>query len=169
MNKIKDILYDTNDILIALLILCIAAFVIYTRVDSIMNYPEMAMANSNTGGQILTTLPDEEGDQPASVSAGAVVSSGEAISEEGNASGGAISEEGNAADDYPYSVFIGYGQSMDKVAQNLVDMGFFKTKDDFFTALEERNAETKVQAGNFVIPRNATVDELIEIITKPGL
>ena len=38
MDKFKDFLYNKNDIIIALLILMLAAAIIYNRVDAIMNY-----------------------------------------------------------------------------------------------------------------------------------
>ncbi len=38
MEKFKDFLYNKNDIIIALLILALAACVIYNRVMAIMNY-----------------------------------------------------------------------------------------------------------------------------------
>lgn len=40
MRKLKDFFYDKNDILIVLLILAAAAFIIYTRIGAIMDYPE---------------------------------------------------------------------------------------------------------------------------------
>lgn len=40
MKKLKDFFYDKNDIIIVLLIVAAAAFIIYTRIDAIMGYPE---------------------------------------------------------------------------------------------------------------------------------
>ncbi len=42
MEEFKDFLYNKNDIIIALLILIIAAGVIYFRVKAIMAYPTQA-------------------------------------------------------------------------------------------------------------------------------
>lgn len=39
MKKFKDFLYDNNDILIAILILIIAALIIFWRMHSILDYP----------------------------------------------------------------------------------------------------------------------------------
>ncbi len=39
MKKLKDIFYDLNDILVALVIVAVAAFAIVTNIDSILNYP----------------------------------------------------------------------------------------------------------------------------------
>ena len=40
MRKVKDFFYDKNDIIIVLIILAVAAFIIYTRIGAIMDYPE---------------------------------------------------------------------------------------------------------------------------------
>ena len=40
MKKLKDFFYDKNDIFVVLIIVAIAAFVIYTSINSIMCYPE---------------------------------------------------------------------------------------------------------------------------------
>lgn len=39
MKKIKDFFYDKSDIIIVLLIVAAAAFLIYNRIDAIMDYP----------------------------------------------------------------------------------------------------------------------------------
>ena len=39
MRKIKDFFYSTSDILIVLIIVAAAAFLIYNRIDAIMDYP----------------------------------------------------------------------------------------------------------------------------------
>lgn len=187
MKKIKDILYDTNDILVALIIICMAAFIIYTRVDSIMGFPARMAEEGSGGSHIRVTEPAEDGQdaqEPDGDTAGAGADgdtasndpdtpvssdeqSGEGQGSDGQAGDGQGSDgqEGSGVS----SLFIGYGQSMDEVAQNLINLGFFSTKDEFYVALEERGASTKVQAGNFIIPSDATTDELIEIITKPGM
>ena len=40
MNRFKDFFYNKNDIIIAIVILIIAAGVIYFRIQAIMNYPD---------------------------------------------------------------------------------------------------------------------------------
>jgi hypothetical protein len=39
MNKLKDFLYNKNDIIVAVIILLTAAAVIYFRIAAIMDYP----------------------------------------------------------------------------------------------------------------------------------
>ena len=40
MKKLKDFFYDKNDIIIVLLIVIVAGFIIYNRIDNVMSYPE---------------------------------------------------------------------------------------------------------------------------------
>ena len=47
MNKIKDIIYNKSDIIIAILILAIAALIIFWRLGIILEYPK----------QLIGTLP----------------------------------------------------------------------------------------------------------------
>ena len=46
MRKLKDFFYDKNDIIIVLIILAVAAFIIYTRIETIMEYPEELAARN---------------------------------------------------------------------------------------------------------------------------
>ena len=52
MNKIKDFIYRQNDIVIVLIILALAALLIYNRVTVIMDYPQQQAAQMEvTSGQ----------------------------------------------------------------------------------------------------------------------
>ena len=48
MNKLKDIFYDKSDILVALLILIVAAGIIFWRLTAIMDYPEKLASENNS-------------------------------------------------------------------------------------------------------------------------
>lgn len=61
MNKIKDIIYDKSDILIALLILAIAALIIFWRLGIILEYPKDIVGGGGDSGNVLTE-PTEESD-----------------------------------------------------------------------------------------------------------
>ena len=159
MNKIKDLLYDTNDILVAVLILCCATFVIFTRIDAIMTYP----------GQMLTTQKAQPADVYASdpgVQVSIVYNDAEDtdtdLPEGDTAEAG--TQAGNAGQP-AYSLHIPPNQSMSEVGRNLVDMGFFERTQDFYDALNSHNAAQRVQVGTFVIPADSTTDDIIRIIT----
>ncbi len=57
MKKLKDFFYDKNDILVVLLIVAVAAFVIYTSINSIMAYPEQ-YANEIAATEATTTVEE---------------------------------------------------------------------------------------------------------------
>lgn len=48
MKSLKDFYYDKNDIIIALLILCIAGLIIMWRIDVIMDYPQTLAKETDT-------------------------------------------------------------------------------------------------------------------------
>lgn len=46
MNRLKDIIYNKNDVLIALVIVLVAGYVIVDRIGVIMDYPSMLTATA---------------------------------------------------------------------------------------------------------------------------
>ena len=67
MRKIKDFFYNASDILIVLIIVAAAAFLIYNRIDAIMDYPakyaeEMEKATTQ---QIVETTEAPEATEPS--------------------------------------------------------------------------------------------------------
>ena len=170
MNKLKNMLYDTNDILVAMLILCCAALVIATRVNAIMTYPERIAFDQRT--RISSTQ-----DSGSSVNVVLVYNDDVATSElpfdedvdGGTLEGAMLPNDGNdATPATPHSAFtlyIEYGESMNQVGRDLVALGLFEDTPDFFSYLNNHNAASKVQSGNFVIPADSTKDDIIRIIT----
>lgn len=66
MKRIKDFIYDHNDILVALLIIAVAAFVIYGRMNEILDYPsKIAVLAGETG-----TAIGDSGTNPGTPSGG---------------------------------------------------------------------------------------------------
>ena len=63
----------------------------------------------------------------------------------------------------PYTLITG------NLAGKFVDVGLFETTEDFFTAVDAANAGTQIKTGNFIIPSDSTPEEVMAIITKPGL
>jgi hypothetical protein len=159
MNKIKDTLYDINDILIAVLILCCAVLIIFSRVNAIMTFPEKtAYEQGSQGGRIQIDVP--EGPEADEVFPGA----------EDGAGDDDVSEEEPAAPadgvkHTAFSLYIAPGESMTEVAGDLVKLGFFEDTQDFINTLLKHNAGTKVQAGEFVLPADSTKDDIVKIIT----
>lgn len=62
MNRIKDFFYNRNDVIVVLLILALAALIIYHRIEIIMDYPQTQGAQAQVQTveeQVDTTETDE--------------------------------------------------------------------------------------------------------------
>ena len=71
MNKIKDFIYDKNDIVIALLILVVAALIIFWRLDIILEYPKTLLSDDDI---VVETPSDDDVTMPGDTSEDPVVS-----------------------------------------------------------------------------------------------
>jgi hypothetical protein len=176
MNKIKDLFYNINDIVIAVIVLCVAIVVILTRVDAIMSYPEtMASSTGPKGGYVYlddleTSSRYNDEDQTEN----------EDEDEEGEDEDTSNVEDFRPSPFAPqpevttppevtapssYTLQIASGESMNTVGNTLVSWGFFESTRDFLNALESQNAGTRVKAGTFTIPANSTAEDIVRIIT----
>ena len=161
MGKVKDILYDISDILTAFCIVVVAGIVIWVSIGHIMEYPSMVAAESqknqeNTNFGLAVPVGDD------TTSEGAVT---------GNAStGSAVGGKGTSGSAVElYSIYINYGESTTVIAQKFVDAGLFDSVQQFNTLVTQMNAASSIKAGNFIIPANATPEEVIKkITTSPG-
>lgn len=152
MGKFKDILYDISDILTALVIVGVAGLVIWFSISNIMEYPSIVSA---------ATEQNKE-----NTNFGLAVPVGDSTTNEGAVTGSAVGNKttsGSAVD--MYSIYINYGESTTTIAQKFVDVGLFESVDQFNTLLAQMNAASKIKSGNFVIPANATPEQVITKIT----
>ncbi len=62
MNKIKDIIYNKSDIIIALLILAIAALIIFWRLGIILEYPKAIVGTGDNTENVLTEPTEDDGE-----------------------------------------------------------------------------------------------------------
>lgn len=189
MNKIKDILYDKNDILIALLIVALAAFVIYDRMGAIMEYPQLLAAEANAAGGGAAAeepvdpagptepggdLPEDGGEPPAEVGTGD--EPGESEGQGAGTEGAGTEGEGGETEDpvqpeppaeqpTEIKIHIAPGSTGADIAQLLVNAGLMESATDFYNAVIAAEADTKLQAGDFTIPTDATPEQVVKIIT----
>ena len=164
MKKLKDIFYDLNDIMIALIIVAIAAFVILANIDSILDYPNAIAAEATVTDE---KTPTNYADNPPITNdlTGAAVGQdddGDQIATDGGISG----QQGNGIGDVDeYAVYINSGETGDQIADKLIGVGLFKDRQQFRDAVTAAGAEGKLKAGNFIIPSNATPAEVVKILT----
>lgn len=161
MGKFKDIIYDVSDILTAICIVGVACIVIWFSINNIMEYPAIVAAaqqENQTNENFGLAVPIGEN---GSTSGSAVVGN--------STSGGGIDGENGGEVDI-YSIYINYGESTSVIAEKFVNVGLFESVEQFNTLLAEMNAASSIKAGNFIIPANATPEEVITtIISTPGL
>lgn len=153
MNKLKDFIYDKSDIVVALLIISIAGFIVFTRIDAILSYPETFAANSKppTASEPAVNIGDKETTTDSGI--------------EGDDEAGIDGED----DIEMLAIYVNYGESLQSVAEKFVSVELFSSTEEFLSVIEDAGVQTQVKTGNFIVPANATAEEIIEIITKPGL
>ncbi len=166
MNKLKDFIYDKSDILVALLILALAGTVIFYRIDTILAYPETFSAEATSIAPVQEPVQYE---YPTMSAVGGDGASGTAVTSGTSVATGAATTGSAAETPELISIYINYGESLRVISEKFVAAGLFESTDAFFSAVDAANAGTTIKAGNFIIPADATPEEVIEIITKPGL
>ena len=160
MEKIKDFIYDKNDILVALLVLIFAALLILWRMDVIMAYPETVFSE---GEAVESPVQEEEpSDEEGSVTGN---EGGEAEGE-GNVQGGdeqtapvsSLWEGGVLTRDVEVDV---YGNSAMAAVQCLVDAGLFDDYNEYKTICDIAGMNhEKVSAGSLVFTAGTTKEEV---------
>ena len=173
MKKLKDIFYDLNDIMVALIIVAVAALTIVTNIDSILNYPASIAAEIQLPEEKVPTSYAENPpvNDPASGDAAdddQGTTTGAGIDDQGATGGGTSGNEGTGTtgEVVNYSIYINYGDTGDKIADLLIGVGLIEDRQQFQSAVAAAGAEGKLQAGNFIIPSDATPAEVISIITR---
>jgi hypothetical protein len=182
MNKIKDFIYDKNDLLIALLIVVAATFVIMSRIDVIMAYPATLAAETEAnGGEVVAEVPnvpsvdlgedeqvseEEQPDDATDDREDPPESPPSDPDNSGNTDTGAGDSPANHPSANYVSINIEYGANGSDIAQLLINAGLISSKQTFYDAVAAVGADTKLQAGSFEIPTNATPEEIIRIITN---
>lgn len=172
MKKIKDIFYDLNDILVALIIVALAAFVILSNINSILNYPTAIAENIKTPDVKTPTHyadnPPVAGDDRNTTGEGIDQNAAGSEGKDKNATGSAVDQKGTDGGKKAenYSVYINSGSTGQQIADILISVGLFKDRQEFYTAVTAAGADGKLKAGNFIIPSNSTPAEVVQIITK---
>jgi hypothetical protein len=183
MKKLKDIIYDYNDIFLAVIIIAIAAGIIFWRVADIMAYPDTASGKGSGGktGSVdfsdvdLNQQPvDDMNTDPDDVTtSGSGIASGGAGSQGGESSTGSGSGTGSGTGSGSGSVSaketkitIPSGSGSSKIAQIVYDAGLCSSAKEFADRCVELKKDTKLQAGTFTIPAGSSIDDIINILTR---
>lgn len=168
MNRLKDIIYDKNDIVIALFIVVIAGLLIYNRIGVIMDYPSVLAAEAEAQISAEETPIDDpsienEGGPATETETGEETVNNEEEPVISDPVAGQTTEQPTVDQ---VSVYIEYGATGSQIAQILIDTGLITSKEQFYDAVAAAGADTKLQAGSFKIPSDATPAKIISIITN---
>jgi cytoskeletal protein RodZ len=139
MNKIKDFFYNKNDIIIVLIIIALAGFIIYTRIQVIMDYPET----------YAESIADQTQEETTEVQA-----SGTDESTETTAESTAVSIEITDAD------------TSSSVATKLYKAGLVSSDTEFEGYISNMGKEDSIKSGTFQIPSGSTQEEILNIIAN---
>lgn len=161
MGKIKDLIYDTSDILVAIVIVFIASIIIAFSIGRIMDYPAIlaelqSQQNQNFG--LAVPLGEDASDSNSE--------------SEKNPSSESTESESTIPDNEFYAVpptvtvVINAGESMPVIAQKMVDYGFFKSTQQFTTTVVNMKAENSIKAGTFVVPSDSSPEQVIKILSQ---
>lgn len=143
MRAIRNFIYNFSDIFVAIIIIALAAFLIWTRIDIIVDSPAKYAAS--------TTTTEATVDTDTGVAA-----------EDGQGAAG-----GTTDSDVEYKqVVIPSGSSTDVVAGVLKQAGLVVNVDDFTYQVQQMGVEGQIQAGTHNIPRGSSMEEVIKILCQ---
>ena len=156
MRAIRNLIYNTSDILVALIILAVAVLLIWSRIDVIMSYPA------------------EDDIKQSEVQAEANLPEGETLPEDAEAAAAADVPESTApqapADPQNYiKVTIPSGSSNDVVAGILKQAGVLSDTNDFINAIQSSQYNGAIIPGDHWIPKGSDMSGVIQALTVEGV
>lgn len=155
MEKIKNFVYDKSDLLVAIIIVGLAALVIWFGITNIMKpvTEDPAVASGKPGTEQSTD---------AAISEGAVNTPAAATTP------AAVPEQAPQAqpEQKPIKITISSGDTSDQIGEKLLAAGAITDKKAFAAKLEELGLATKLQEGTFKIPVGTTMEDICKIVTK---
>ena len=150
MKSLKDFYYDKNDIIIALLILCIAGLIITWRMDVIMDYPQTLAKETDTvqttEEDAITTSDASDSGDTASDNTDHVWMAGELTHE--------------------VTVVVSGGSAVAAV-ETLVNAGLFESYEEFSEVCESAGcAPEDIKANTFTFEKGSTQTEIAKKVTS---
>ncbi len=177
MNKLKDLIYNVNDIIVAFVILLVVGLIINVSIHNIMEYPETLAKEQqlaqeknkpkktdNNQDNQMTNVANQ--DNSSNNENNETNTNSENNTQQNNNSNGSSNSENNTNKPTGFcSVYIEYGESIDSIAEKFVTVKLFENKQQFKDMVKYKNVAEKLRAGNFVLSVNATPEEVMDTIT----
>lgn len=142
MNKLKDFFYNKNDIIIVLIILIAAGLIIYTRIDTIMAYPEKLAEKAALQQKIEATAEEN---------------TAETVSP-------AAASNSNAAE--IVTITVSDSDTSATVASKLYNVGAASSAEEFENYINSQGKGNSLKSGTFQIPKGSSNEEILKIIAN---
>ena len=159
MKKFKDFIYDKNDIIIAVLILAVAALVIFWRLNVILEYPTQLLGNDEPAVENPVDKPVENPDgtdTPANDGDGS--DSDKNDDDSSNTQELPLWQGGVLTKDVEVEVS---GNSAAAAIQCLIDKGLFEDYAEYQQICNDAGLDhEKVKAGTFTFKRGTTKTDI---------
>ncbi|MGP1570421.1 MAG: hypothetical protein ACTTH0_05820 [Eubacteriales bacterium] len=152
MEKLKNFIYNTSDILIAIFIILISIAIISIKTTNILDYSHYVSQTEATDSQNRNfglAVPVGEQDK---------------IKDNEQKRENQIDKPKTEKKPEVYAVYINAGESIQSIADKFVGLGMFESQEEFIKLSEEMQATTSIKYGNFQIPANATKKEIISML-----
>lgn len=166
MKKLKDFLYDNNDILVAFAILVVAALLIVWRMSAIIEYPKTYM-NDGAVAESPDNSDAESGDSSGDSNSDANTGDGQSEPADNDKDSSAdkpteLWSNGKLSKTVEVSV---YGDTASSALQCLIDVGLFKDYAEYQSACDSLGIDhQKVSAGVFSFEKGSTKNDIARAI-----
>lgn len=176
MNRFKDFLYETSDLILGGVILVFMLFVVgwqlygwFTPQDFVIDYKEPE--------EIVVTIPQKQDSENPQTSADEDISTPDSdVQNPNNSTSSEVPAEEQPEEntDSPIiqeesilvSFSINSGDSGYKIDSKLFELGLIKEKNSFVNRIIELKLDSKLKIGEYKIKTGSSVDDIINILTK---
>ena len=172
----RDFFYNKGDVLIAILIILVAATVIYFRVGIVMGNPDPGerirdfFSSLNLPGQsgepAVTVTEDDEEQQPAQPD-----DTDTATQEDQTSADEPGAQAPEPEDPAPppsatadITITVNAGDAASTIADKLLAAGAISDKQAFLAEVEAQGAASKLKQGTFTIPAGSSISDIIKIL-----
>lgn len=166
MKKLKDLIYDYNDIVLAIVIIVIASAIIFWKVSDIMAYPAFSKAQREAQQQEQTIDMSDVDLTPAPVDENVNPGTDVVPEVDQNAATPQPQPEQNTKPTVDKKFEVKQGEYFSTAAKNLKNAGLIEDSQKFIETVKSMGLESKLQVGIFTIPAGSTDEQIAKILTK---
>ena len=185
MKRLKDFIYDYNDVLVALLIVVVAGFIIFWRVNVVMNYAEYAGGTPIKQIDInfadidlnpedvdpetnpVTENNDEKQSQGGEVTTSPAVEPVTPPAVDPQPVEPSVEPPKPEVKKYKLEVSKAAGTTTwTACGKKLEEAGVIPSSKEFVARVVDRKVESALQPGTFELSADMTIDQIIDILIK---